>query len=615
MPVGTLVGAAFQVGAYAVLGWVFSELIIRTLLKRNADWLGLPERCLLAVAGFVVLAAALMVGHVITGGGVFGTTFVVPIVAVALLVLARRRVPLPSGIAWPQTAAFVFVLVLLYLMPVISGGSSLRTGDPPWHLGWTEQLLSGEAVPTGPAPEYSRNAYPWGWHAVTATLVRVVPGTDPLTAQEALHIVLLLSIPLGAAALARRVHPDAGWWAAAAAALVGGFGWVAARDDVFITSPTQARFGADLVVASPNSVYELFPPPLPRELGLVILAAAAIAIAWARSSKDRRVVVAAGVLVGAVGLVSVPLFMSAIAWAVASWALTRGSWRDAVTIALVAAFVFGFWAGPVVSSFISYGGFVNITPTLGKEWDLWTALTSWGVLLPLAAAGIVACIRSRAGDARVLLGFILGTTLLLGFAVARGAFDWSLAGNATLLHQGRVWPPAHLLGAACAGIALAIGYAWLRARTRSLAIVGSVLVLGLGVASPALASRALTDIIRFEHDGFSYGSEDLASGSFIDRASRVLDPDDIVSVPSDDELGFLLFQFSGCRLATYDDPRLDGNDLRIRFEDLAEKWNEQIAGTGFRPDYIALPEGSATQRAVVRGAYDGETWVLLKLSS
>ena len=45
--------------AYAVLGWVVSELIIRTFLRKKADWLGLPERCLLAVAGFVVMAAVL----------------------------------------------------------------------------------------------------------------------------------------------------------------------------------------------------------------------------------------------------------------------------------------------------------------------------------------------------------------------------------------------------------------------------------------------------------------------------------------------------------------------------------------------------------------------------
>ena len=614
MPVVTLLGALVQVVAYAVLGWASSELLLRTVLKKRAAWLGLPERCLLAVAGSVAVAAALMVAHVITGGAVFGTTFVVPVLAVVLLFFARGRIDFPRGIAWPQMSALVCLLLVLYLVPALMGGSSLRTGDPPWHLGWTEQLLSGEPVPTGPAPEYSRNAYPWGWHAVLATLVRLVPGTDPLIAHEAMHIVLLLAIPLAAACVARRVHPGAGWWAAAAASLIGGFGWISARAATFITTPTRARFGADLVVASPNSLYELLPPPLPRELGLVVLGAAAVAIAWARSSEDGRVVAVAGVLVGVVGLVSVPLFTSAIAWTVMAWIVSRGSWKHAALLTAVAAVVFGFWAGPVVSSFIQHDGFVNITPQLGKEWDLWTALTSWGVLLPLAAAGIVACLRAKAVEARTVLGFVIGTALLLGFSIARGAFDWTLSGNATLLHQGRVWPPAHLLGAACGGVALVIAYDWLRKRTRWLAIGAVTAVFAVGAASPALAARALTDIIRGNHDGFSYGSENVARDSFVDRASEILDPDDIVSVPSDDNLAFLLFQFSGCRLSEYDDPRLGGNDLRIRYEELATQWDERMAGRGFEPDFIALPEGSVDQRAIVRGGYNGETWVLLKLS-
>lgn len=614
MPVVTLLGALLQVAAYAVLGWVVSELIIRTVLRKKADWLGLPERSLLAVAGFVVMAAVLMVAHVITGGAVFGVPFVVPIAAVALLLLSRGRVDLPRGISLPQTAAFVCLLLVVFLVPALMGGSSVRTGDPPWHLGWTEQLLSGEPVPTGPAPEYSRNAYPWGWHAVLATLVRLVPGSDPLVAHEAMQIVLLLAIPLAAACLGRRIDRRAGWWAAAAAAFIGGFGWITAGEPVFVTSPTQARFGADLVAASPNSVYELLPPPLPRELGLVVLAAAAIVIAWARASNERRVVAAAGVLIGSVGLVSVPLFTSAIAWAIAAWVISRGPWRHAALLAGVSAVVFGFWAGPVVSSFVRYGGFVNITPQLGKEWDLWTALTSWGVLLPLAIAGAVVAGRSRSVEGRTLLGFLVGTGLLLAFSIARGAFDWNLAGNATLLHQGRVWPPAHLLGAACGGAALVVGYNWLRSRARGLAVLAAAGVFAIGGISPALAARALTEIIEENRDGFSYGSENVARGSFVDRAAEVLTPDDLVSVPSNDNLAFLLFQFSGCRLARYDDPRIDGNDLRIRYEDLADAWNRRIVDRPFRPDYIALPEGSAGQPAVVRGEYDGETWVLLKLS-
>jgi hypothetical protein len=593
---------------------VFSEFILRTVLKKRADWLGLPERCLLAVAGFVVLAAILMVAHVITGGAIFGTPFVVPIAALVFLFLARGRVDVPRGISWARTAAFICVLLVVFLVPALMGGSSVRTGDPPWHLGWTEQLLSGEPVPTGPAPEYSRNAYPWGWHAVHATLVRLIPGTDPMVAHEAMHIVLLLAIPLAAACLGRRIDRRAGWWAAAAAAFIGGFGWIAAGEPAFVTTPTHARFGADLVVASPNSVYELLPPPLPREMGLVVLAAAAVVIAWARSSGEGRVVATAGVLVGVVGLVSVPLFTSAIAWVVAAWLVSRGSWRHAALLAGVGALVFGFWAGPVVSSFVRFGGFVNITPQLGKEWDLWTAFTSWGLLLPLAVAGIVVAARIRSVEGRAFLGFVVGTGLLLAFSIARGAFDWNLAGNATLLHQGRVWPPAHLLGAACAGAALVVAYNWLRARSRALGILVTTGVFAMGGISPAFAARSLTDVIENYEDGFSYGSENVARDSFVDRASEVLSPDDLVGVPSDHNLAFLLFQFSGCRIAEYDDPRLDGNDLRIRYEELADEWNDRVAGRGFRPDYIALPEGSAGQQAVVRGEYEGETWVLLKLS-
>jgi hypothetical protein len=234
--------------------------------------------------------------------------------------------------------------------------------------------------------------------------------------------------------------------------------------------------------------------------------------------------------------------------------------------------------------------------------------------MPLAIAGTVVAARIRSVEGRAFLGFVVGTGLLLAFSIARGAFDWNLAGNATLLHQGRVWPPAHLLGAACAGAALVVAYNWLRARSRTLGILVTTGVFAIGGVSPAFAARSLTDVIENYEDGFSYGSENVARDSFVERASEVLSPDDLVSVPSDDNLAFLLFQFSGCRIAEYDDPRLDGNDLRIRYEDLAAEWNERVAGRGFRPDYIALPGGSAGQRSVVRGEYEGTAWVLLKLS-
>jgi hypothetical protein len=451
---------------------------------------------------------------------------------------------------------------------------------------------------------------------VLATTTRLVPGTTPLLAHEALHLLIVLALPLAAACIARRVDLRSGWWAAGAVSLVGGFGWVLLDGPDFVTSPSQARYGADLVVASPNSVYELFPSASPREFGLLVLAAAATFIVWAVTTGDRRTEVVAAVVVGLVGLVSVPLFVSALIWLVAAFLATRRPLRSLAISVAVALVVFGFWAGPVVAAFIRYGGFVNITPQLGKEWALGTAIASWGLLFPAAALGLFLVMRAKGASSRALIAFSGSTLALLAASIARGAFDWSLAGNATLLHQGRVWPPAHLLGAALAGIAATRVFMWLWARWRPVASLAAAMVLGVGVASPALASQRFREILVARADGFVYSSPDVASDSFAGRAARFLDPDDIVQVQGSDDLAFLLFQLSGCRLATYDHPQFPRNDLRIRYKDLARAWDEKVAAEGFRADYLVLPASPEPgQNYILTGEYKGESWVLIKLSS
>ncbi|HEY7873638.1 MAG TPA: hypothetical protein VIG64_00810, partial [Actinomycetota bacterium] len=325
MTIAFLAGTLAQLAALAVVGWIVGDALVRFLERRaqDAEPLGLPERALAAIAGFVALCAGLMVLHLVTGGAVFGTTWLVPVLVGVLAVWGLRRTRAPRGAPWAVVVAFVLVLGAIFVLPDLRTGPGARTGDPPWHLGWTQQLLHGEAVPTGPAPELGRNAYPWGLHAVMATTTRLVPGTDPLMALEALHFALVLALPLAAACLARRVRPDAGWWAGGAMSLVGGWGWIQAAGAEFDTTPTQARFGADLVVASPNSVYELLPPALPRELGLVLLAAFGLCLAHALATHDDGWRVAAGVTAGLVGLVSVPMFVSALVWTAAAAVAAR----------------------------------------------------------------------------------------------------------------------------------------------------------------------------------------------------------------------------------------------------------------------------------------------------
>lgn len=662
---------------------------------------GLPERALLAVAGFVAFAVALMVAHIVTGGAVFGVPGVVPLAAAAVVGLAMQRgAVVPRAVAnwWPgrrpaasgsgltalvlnglpvpgatrsggsRTAAlrtppwrllvpFAVVLAALYVVPVLEAGSGVRTGDSPWHLGWTEQLLAGEPVPAPPvAGELGRNAYPWGFHAVMAAMVRLVPGSDPLLALDALHVVVVAAIPLAAACLARLVDRRAGWPAAAAVGLVGGFGWLVARAPDFVTSPSDARYGADLVVASPNGVYALFPPAIPRELGLVMLGATALLIA--QSLRSPRPTLAAAVALGLMGLVSVPLFAAGVAWTVvASLLAPRGTrLRWLMSLLLPTGLVFALWAGPVVANYVRFGGFVNISPRFGMEWPLPTALASWGLLLPAALAGVAIAARRRFRGTRVspgetfrplsstqrtstswglppehiVLAFAAATVVLLALAIARSTFGWTLGGNATVLHQGRVWPVAHLLGAAFAGIAAVRAHRWLsrgvlcgddppqrwskaKRTTGSTAVAATsaALVLMAGVASPALASAYLTEILERHHDGFIYSTPDVRPGSFVRRAAAQLDPGDVVRVEGPGSLAFLLFQFSGCALAVYDTPELPGNDLRIRYAELAEEWDRRIAAEGFAPTHLVVPAGEATGEALATGPFRGQRWSLV----
>ena len=613
MSAGTILGALTQLVLLGAIGWGIGNLVLDHCSEEARR--GVPERALAAAGGMVAFCVLAMMGHIVTGGAVFGVPGVVPVLGALCLYLSRRH--LRAGpIRWRAVLLAALVLLALYQLPALEGGSSIRTGDPPWHLGWTEQLLKGEPVPTGPAPEFGRNAYPWGLHAVMATAVRLVPGSTARVALEMLHVWLIAGLPLAAACLARRVRPDAGWAAAAACSLIGGFGWLSAGKADFVASPSQARYGADLVVASPNSVYELFPPGLPRELGLVMLAVAAWLIFEGVSSERRNRWAAAGAAVGIVGLLSVPLFVTGLVWiGVASTAVERRMRLAWLATSLTSALaVFALWAGPVASNVLAYDGFVNITPQLGVEWPLHIALASWGLLLPLAVAGAVLAWRTRA--TRLPAAFLAASACLLALAVARGHFDWDLAGNATLLHQGRMWPPAHLLAAALGGVALAWIYSTLRRARPALCRVAVGAVLLVGALSPVLASRGLADVMRRGAAGFDYGSEDLEAGSFLRRAATYLGPENVVEVQGSDELGFLLFQFSGTKLATYDDPRLEGNELRIRYADLAAAYDRTMAGEGFPADYMVLPAPDEPYaRALVRGSFQGRDWILIQLNA
>ena len=310
-----------------------------------------------------------------------------------------------------------------------------------------------------------------------------------------------------------------------------------------------------------------------------------------------------------------PALVAGAAWTVAALALNREPerLRRAAKVFIPAGLIFFLWAGPVIRHLILHGGFVNVSPSLGREWPLWTALAAWGILGPLAALG--AFVTKRTPATRTIAGFGLATAALLGLAIARGAFDWALAGNATVLHQGRIWPIAHLIGGAFAGVGL--WWLWTRfSQMRAVRLALFAVLLFAGVASPVLASTSLTNAMKDGQEGYPYTNANFDEDSFIARAAAELGPHDTVLVEGTpglrDDLAFHLFSFSGVRLARFDDPRLATNDLRIRYEDLAREWDAAIQGEGYQADYFATPASEAFGApGAARGFFAGEEWVLV----
>lgn len=581
-------------------------------LKRESESdvpLGAPERALAALVGLCLLAVALMVGHIVTGGAVFGSRAPVPVTAAVILWFGRRRLlARPRRLPAPAVLWLIAGLALLYVLPVLTGGFGARLGDPSWHLGWTEQVLAGDPVPTGPAAGVAANAYPWGFHALLAMLVRLVPGSEPLIALETVHLMIVAGIPLAAVCLARRVAPGAGPAAAAAVSLIGGFGWLAGSPGLE-TTPYEAT-NADLVVTSPNSVFELLPPALPREVGLMLLGATAVLVLLALKTPDRRSAIATGIVLGTVGLFSVPMFVGALAWSLGAWVSASRARNFLLWMAGTGGLIFALWAGPVGAAFTRYGGFVDITPRLGREWPLPEALGAWGLLLPAAILGAVVAARGRALASTSLLAFAGTCIALLALALARSNFGWSLWGHDTVLHQGRVWPQDHLLGGALAGIAWTVAGAASTALRTTLA----ALVLTLGAPSVVRGSIDMHAVLAANRDGFHYDSANLDPDAFVRVAAAHLGPDDVVAVPPvHDSLGFLLFQFSGARLSDYDDLRLASNDLRIRYRDLASEWEETRSRSGFGADFQVAPASSVPDGEVLaQGLYDGRRWALTR---
>jgi hypothetical protein len=570
-------------------------------------------RWALAFPAVVLLALAMMVVHLVTGGALFqsatavraGTGLVAGALGLRWLVARARRGPrAPAGCRDPFLAAACSLLVaavwgypVFRMLPLAAGG------DAGLHAGWTEQLLNGESTPSGPLTGDIPNYYPWLHHALSALTTHLTPGGHAYVGATAVHLLQVLGT---AAALFGIGRLFAGRWCGAATALLaaatGGFGFFVARRLDLVVDPraengaAATRYLGDLLlVRSYNPSFANLAPAYPRDVALALLVGALFALARAVNSDRRLDYVVSGCLLGLVGLTQLDPFLVGLLAGVAL-AVTAPSGRrlgTGVAIFLPALAFFSLWAVPIAISYVQLGGFVNTTATTPVVLPAWAIVTGWGIVGPLAIVGAVSAARSLSHP----VVRVIGAALVAG-AVALGASALvSVAGGEgfeTLGRQHRYWPLFGLPLALLAGL----GLHWLVTRLRERSQVGAraaaVCALGLALPSPLIASLALPSKIHI--------SPSLARALEGDENERLKALSEYgagacsVAVPG----ARSAFSFTGFRFLLYRWDQRPENAARIRWAEIYDRIVPQAQRV---QDNELLLSGSATPeqfRTIVR---------------
>src|SRR5207237_4416843 len=107
----------------------------------------------------------------------------------------------------------------------------------------------------------------------------------------------------------------------------------------------------------------------------------------------------AGVILGMIGLTSPEYFFAGAGAAILAVALGPGARRAVAGVALIgpAIGLFALWAVPLALSAHRLGGLGNTTTRGPKVLSVGSILWSWGLVAPLAVAGLVAFVLRWGG--------------------------------------------------------------------------------------------------------------------------------------------------------------------------------------------------------------------------
>jgi hypothetical protein len=451
--------AGFEALAIAFLLFGLGYLLARPI----ARWIGSGTVVALALAvpALCAFVFGLMLIHIATRGAILSTPWLPPVAVLAtLLVLGRRAIA--HRVEPPQRAARaeIFAALALVVVALLVWGSPVfrllpldtTTGDLPWHMGLSSQLLNGESTPsaavTGSVPSY----YPWLYHSVIAFVARFTPGAKAYLALGPLQMLLAAGSALAFFAIGREIRGSwmTGAFAALFGAIAGGVGFVRLRGlDVVLTPRGRGggRYWGDLLYKrSYNVAFANLSPPYPRDLALLLLATFVL-LAGIGYARDQPLALSgAGVALGLSGLAGGETLLLGLLVVAGVIVLPHrlGRFRRALALILPTFAVYCVWLVPVAVSYLRLGGFVNITKVGAVRLGLVAILGAWGVGVLFAVVGLIWWLPKVRDTpwARVLAVVLAASAvaLLLSSLVTSGLGR----GFLSLSRRHRYWPLLHL---------------------------------------------------------------------------------------------------------------------------------------------------------------------------
>lgn len=581
-PPSDLTLAGVQSLAVALIVFGLGYLIVDAIFgRRDIDPI---VRVGLVFPALLGASLVLMVVHVASGGRLFAhpgavrTVTVLTFVALAMSRFMRQR-RYPGE--FPKRA--VFALHGITLVALFIWGRSVfellpaAKGDTIFHMGWAASLLNGEKLPTNALTGEIPNAYPWLFHAIVAWLSALTPGGRSF---HALGPMQLLQVTGGVTTLFALGYTLWDRWVggistALLGALTGGFGFLVDKPRlVYEVRPPGSiaiarTYGDLMAVRSYNLSFHNLAPVFPRDVSYALFPALLLLFVVGLRTGDRLYLVAAGFVLGFLGLAGgEAFFVGAVVTAlfVAS-AAKLGRIRTALHIGIPATLVYALWLGPLVFNYFKYGGFFDLSDEPVVLTPL-QVLGSWGVVTPLALVGVallVGRLRRDEGALVAVLSLVAAGAMLLAVVAAGAGVGGGLE---TLGRAHRYWPVFYLTAAICGGFALF----WILERAARAHVVAAIAVFVtvsvVALASPLIgAGQVKEELLRSAATGNPTRRAALrGQENWLTALAPAPGRRCTIAVPK--EISIDSYAFTGYRHVLYAFSNTIGNMARVRWREI-----------------------------------------------